>query len=164
MIIRLTETLATKLHEEWKVVVPSHNRPFLDWHATLFKVERVHYILVMNSTTLYTVIMPGAGIIDTPRFLEQTVATLQAVITADDPFLFPVHISPFLQSIIISKSGNPSALVSMQAVVRGAILLLGERHYSPRKAADALNDRPWKQFGFRTPKELMQLLKQTTPA
>ena len=108
--------------------------------------------------------MHGAGITDTPRFLEQTLATLQLVINADDPFLFPAHIAPFLQSITISKSGNPSALVSMQAVVRGAILLLGERHYSPRDATDALNERPWKQFGFRTPKEVLQLLKQTTTA
>ncbi len=62
MIIRLTAKLGKKIKNIPSATLPPDSNPFADWSAHLFTAERRQYILVANTSSLYSVVMPGKGI------------------------------------------------------------------------------------------------------
>jgi len=61
MILRVTAKLGKKIKSIPTETLPLDADPFADWSAHLFTAERRQYILLANTTSLYTVVMPGRG-------------------------------------------------------------------------------------------------------
>ena len=60
MIFRLSQKLATKL----KVApseMPLDANPFADWSAHLFTAERMQFVILTNTESLYSTVMSGRG-------------------------------------------------------------------------------------------------------
>lgn len=62
MILRPTLKLARKLHESNLPALSPAASPYLDWHATLFTHHRHQHVLLVNSRSLFSVLLPGKGI------------------------------------------------------------------------------------------------------
>jgi hypothetical protein len=54
MIFRLTHKLAKKIRIAPLQNLPPDRNPFIDWTAHLFTAERVQYLIVTNTTSLYS--------------------------------------------------------------------------------------------------------------
>jgi hypothetical protein len=59
MILRLTHRLATKLGLELVPSLPPAGNSLCDWTAHLFMAGRLQYIIVTNTTALYSYVIPG---------------------------------------------------------------------------------------------------------
>ena len=70
MILRVTAKLGKKIKHIPSEALPLDADPFADWSAHLFTAERRQYILLANTTSLYTVVMPGRGITSVDTFVR----------------------------------------------------------------------------------------------
>ncbi|QDT39969.1 hypothetical protein Pan241w_00220 [Gimesia alba] len=59
MIFRLSHTLNQKIKTGKLTALPLHQSPFGDWSCHLFYGNRSPYILLCNSKSLYSCVMPG---------------------------------------------------------------------------------------------------------
>jgi len=156
MIIRLTQKLAAKLKESPASSLPRDPDLFADWTANLFTANRVQYIILVNSATLYSVIMYGRGITDGGIFIDRALSALRDFMTDDDlPFFFHRFIVPQSATVSFSKTGDRSLLGSINDLVACAKIHLGEYDDSPVGAAKRLNDMPMKFLGYQFPREEM---------
>lgn len=154
MIIRLTQKLAARLKEAPASSLSRDPNLFADWTANLFTANRVQYIILVNSATLYSVIMYGRGVTDGGIFIDRALSALRDFMTADDlPFFFHRFIVPQSKTVSFSKTGDRSLLGSMNEHVACAKIHLGEYDDSPVEAAKRLNDTPLKYLGYQTPRE-----------
>jgi hypothetical protein len=70
MIFRLSQKLNAKIEVGTLPTLPLDDNPFADWSARLFFVDRMQYILLSNTKSLYSTVMYGKGITDEGRFVE----------------------------------------------------------------------------------------------
>jgi hypothetical protein len=59
MILRLSARLAKKIKAPVLPRAGKADNPFLDWHCSLFTFKRSRYMIVSNSTSLFSVFMHG---------------------------------------------------------------------------------------------------------
>ena len=57
MIVRLSGKLAKKIGESPTESLPQDPNPFADWSCHLFRADRVQYILITNTPSLYSMVM-----------------------------------------------------------------------------------------------------------
>ncbi len=57
--------------------LPPHDNPLVDWTANLFTVSRWQCILLTNSQSLYSVVLPGKGVPNEWAFVEQSMRALR---------------------------------------------------------------------------------------
>lgn len=62
MIFRLSQRLARKLKIDGLRSLPLNENPFADWSAHLFTIARTQYIIVVNTKSLYSVLLYGKPI------------------------------------------------------------------------------------------------------
>ena len=107
----------------------------------LFTADRVQYIIVANTPSLYSGVMFGRGITDESRFLERAVATIRDVLEDDgQAFVFRQFIAPQSGTVRFAKALDRSLTGSLNELVATATILFEERQYSPHAVADHLND------------------------
>lgn len=156
MIIRLTQKLADKIGEAPANALPRDPDLFADWTANLFTANRVQYIILVNSATLYTVLMYGRGITDGGIFIDRALSALRDFMTDDDlPFFFHRFVVPQSAKVSFSKTGDRSLLGSINDHVACAKIYLSESDESPFVVAGRLNDTPMKYLGYQIPREEM---------
>ncbi|MFA7405395.1 MAG: hypothetical protein WC007_15485 [Pelobacteraceae bacterium] len=154
MIIRLTQKLAAKLGESPTNALPRDPDIFSDWTGHLFTANRTQYVILVNSATLYTVLMYGRGITDGGIFIDRLLSTLRDYMTDDDlPFLFHRFIVPRSATVSFSKTGDRSLLGSINDHVAIAKSYLIEMDESPFTVAGSLNSTPMKYLHYRTARE-----------
>lgn len=164
MIIRLTQKLVAKLKEAPASSLPRDPDLFADWTANLFTANRVQYIILVNSATLYSVIMYGRGITDGGIFIDRALSALRDFMTDDDlPFFFHHFIVPQSATVSFSKTGDRSLLGSINDHVACAKMHLCEYDDSPFEASKRLNETTMKYLGYQTPREEMMRLSATIP-
>ena len=71
MIFRISTKLGKKIHVTPDKMLPVDPNPFADWSANLFDVGRSQYVLITNTISLYSVVMPGRGLRNNRLFLER---------------------------------------------------------------------------------------------
>lgn len=153
MIIRLTQKLASKLKESPANTLPRDPELFSDWIANLFTANRVQYIILVNSATLYSVILYGRGITDGGIFIDRALSVLRDFMTDDDlPFFFRRFIASQSVDVSFSKTGDRSLLGSVNDLVACAKMHLSEYDDSPFEAAKRLNNMPMKYLGYHIPR------------
>jgi hypothetical protein len=165
MIIRLTQKLAAKIKEAPASSLSRDPDLFADWTANLFTANRVQYIILVNSATLYSVIMFGRGVTDGGIFIDRALSALRDFMTDDDvPFFFHRFIVPQSTTVSFSKTGDRSLLGSINDLVACAKIHLGEYEDFPFVAAKRLNEMPMKFIGYQFPREEMMKRSATISA
>lgn len=161
MIIRPTLKLAKKLHEpDLSAALGPARDPLLDWHAALFVANRYQYMLVMNTFSLFSVILPGSGIVDLGSFLDEVLAGIRNTMAHSGLFLYPSRIAPNTDRVSICKTLGPSPLASLSDMAWHAMRYLIAHDKSPLEASILLNDIPRGPLKYRTPLEFTQEMAQ----
>lgn len=64
MIIRLTQKLGKKIGLSPKEALPLEGNPYADWTGHPFTARRVQYILLVNTSSMFSVVLFGRGILE----------------------------------------------------------------------------------------------------
>jgi hypothetical protein len=83
MIIRLSERLNAKIKARTLATLPLDENPFADWSAGSFLVGRLQYLLLTNTKSLYSTVLPGKGVTNEKTFIERALSTIREFMDAD---------------------------------------------------------------------------------
>lgn len=118
MIFRITQKLAKKIKVVPVAALPPHDNPLLDWTANLFMVSRWQCIILTNSASLYSVIVPGKGVPNERAFIEQGMKALRDTMALDGIMdMFDTRIASALDSVRFCKTGDRRVLGSMNELI-----------------------------------------------
>ncbi len=141
MIIRITQKLAKKIHESDFQEKPLDTCPLADWSANLFTVERVQYILLSNTLSLYSVLLLGRGIVDHSDLINHFLQSLSAIMKEDGwEDDFQKQILPEAKGVMFAKPLDRQVTGSMNELIREAKFFLELDEYSPFEVNKRLND------------------------
>ncbi len=158
MIIRSTQKLAKILHTELPPALPPAVDSLLDWHATVFQADRDHYFLLMNSVSLYSVVLLGDGIQDQSEFYRQALTAMRETMAADGLFLYAARIASQADRTAFCKTTGPSPLASMSNLANRATRLFLRDSPSPIEVGLRLNHIPYLALRSNTPREAIEAL------
>jgi len=157
MILRLTVKLAQKIGLYPLTAVPNDKggNPLLDWHAHLFTVRRIKYILATNTASLYSLVMPGRGITTGRQFSQALSDGLQAFLSVQGqpPTPAGILLSPD-QDAVFAKITDRHILGSMNDLIFQSKIRLGEWQQTPFAVSYYLNETPMSYLKYRSPKDL----------
>ena len=141
MIFRLSQRLNQKIKAGIPDVLPLHENPFVDWSCHIFPANRSQYILLCNTKSLYSCVMPAKGITNQKRFAENAMNCVRDF-TADDAnqWAFRKFIAPEYETVQFSKAFNRSVTSSMNQLIEYAQDLLIEDEMHPHEVGFKLND------------------------
>jgi ribosomal protein S18 acetylase RimI-like enzyme len=165
MIIRLTSKLAEKLGIALVEVLPAGTDPYLDWTARVFTVRRLQHILLTNTRTLYSVVMPGRGITTSTRLLAAMSASLEELMGQDGSgSIFGSSILLAMATAAFSKNTNRSVTGSMNDLVSLAERYILDGDLSLLDVSRKLNEAPMSYLGYESPRGALKSLamKQET--
>lgn len=169
MIFRLTVKLAKKIGFDPLPVLPCDKGKdlLLDWNAHLFTVQRTQYILVTNTRSLYSLVMPGRGITTDRQFIQSVRTGLQAFMARQGHHLKGVknQLSQELETFF-SKIIDRRILGSMNDLIFQSKIRLEEGQQTPFEVSFYLNETPMSYLKYRSPKDVFQqlLLQQGEPS
>lgn len=160
MIFRLTHKLAKKVGIKSLVCLPPERNPFADWSAHLFTAQRVQYVIMTNTPSLYSVVMYGRGITDDNRFVKSALSCMSEFMTSDgNEFLLRRLIAPRTGMISFSRMGDRRVLGSIGDLVMQSKYHLVEGEVSPFGVSLLLNQTPMSYIGYRSPREAFKSLR-----
>ena len=141
MIFSLSQKLNQKLKTGTSEALPLHENPFADWSCHIFSANRRQYILLSNTKSLYSCVMPAKGITNQKQFAENALKCIRDF-TADDAnqWAYRKFIAPECETVHFSKALNRSVTSSMNQLVECAQILLIEDQMSPHEVGFKLND------------------------
>ena len=150
MIIRLAQSLNSKINAGNLSTAPLDKNPYADWTARLFRANRTQYILLTHTTSLYSVVMLGKGVSHDSIFIKRALENLREFMTADCLGLIYMNfIVPTTGSVRFAKPLNRSVTGSMNEfeLVAKDLLLSGE--IAPFDVGNTLNQRPMSAIGAK---------------
>ena len=143
MIFRLSQKLATKIKAGALRALPRHENPLADWSAHLFVAGRTQYLLLSNTTSLYSTVMYGKGVTTDSHFIERALGGIREFMEADGlAFAYRRLIAPATASVRFAKALDRSVTGSMNDMVKHATYWLAEGDQSPFDVGFRLNDIP----------------------
>lgn len=123
--------------------LPLHENPFADWSAGLFLVGRSQYILVSNTKSLYTSVLPGKGVTDDKTFIERALSSIREFMESDGyEGVYERLVAPVSESVRFAKALNRSVKGSMNDMTKHAAFWLAESDVSPIEIGSRLKDIP----------------------
>lgn len=161
MIFRLTLKLAKKIGIAPLLVIPSdkNQNSLLDWSANLFTVQRTQYIILTNSISLYSVVMPGRGITNDKQFIREALSCMQEFIIVDgNKVMYDNFIEPESKIIYFSKIIDRRVSGSMNDLIFQAKVYLGEGQKQPSDVSFLLNKSPMSYLNYNHPRNEFQKL------
>ena len=164
MIFRLSTKLSRKIAEAKLEPAPIDPNRFADWSCHVFTCDRTQYVILTNTTTLYSVVMYGRGISSDNCLIKQACNSIREVMTADGfEMLYVKFILPALGSFCFAKALDRAVTGSMNDLIRLAKAHLEEEAISPFEASFKLNDAPMSLLEYDNPRAAMGKLKATEP-
>jgi hypothetical protein len=143
MIFRLSQKLSHKIKAETLATLPLDENPFADWSAGLFLVGRPQYILVTNTKSLYSTVLPAKGVTDEKTFIERALSSIQEFMDADgQEGVYEGLVAPVSGSVRLSKALNRSVTGSMNDMTRHAAYWLAAGDISPSEIGSRLKEIP----------------------
>jgi predicted GIY-YIG superfamily endonuclease len=141
MIFRISQKFNQKIKTGTLAALPLHENPFADWSCHIFPANRRQYILLSNTKSLYSCVMPAKGITNQKYFVEGALNCIRDF-TADDAnqWAFRKFIAPESETIQFSKALNRSVISSTNQLVDCAQGLLIECQMTPHEVGFKLND------------------------
>lgn len=141
MTFRLSHKLNANVKAGKLAPLPPAGDPLADWSAHLFVADRVQYILLSNTTSLYSAVMYGRGITDVDEFLKCALATLRDSLEADGlGDAYRRHILPATGPVRFAGASGRAVTGSMNELVAQAKFLLAGGDFSPFNLGSRLND------------------------
>jgi hypothetical protein len=141
MIFRLSQKLNAKIKTGALATLPLDDNPFADWSAGLFLVGRSQYVLVSNTKSLYSTVLPGKGVTNDSAFIESALRSIREFMEADgQESVYERHIAPASGSVRFTKALNRSVTGSMNDLIHHAAAWLAEGDLSPHDVGVRLND------------------------
>ena len=153
MIVRLSARLGKKIKVVPSVVLPADSNPYADWSAHLFTAARSQYILISNTTSLYSMVMLGEGITDDNKFLKRMMNYMGEFMRHDEhKLIFDKLIDPSASTVSFSKSFNRAVIGSMNDLVFQSKFYLAERIFL-FDVSRKLNEAPMSYLDYSNPRE-----------
>lgn len=139
MIFRLSQKLNAKIKAGTLAALPLEENPFADWSAHLFAIGSTQYILLSNTKSLYSAVVPAKGIYDDDTFIERMLENLREFLADDgQQSVFRRFIAPATGTIRFAKALNRTTTSSMNELILSATAQL-EDGISPYEAGFRLN-------------------------
>ncbi|HWG44595.1 MAG TPA: hypothetical protein VN688_17595 [Gemmataceae bacterium] len=143
MIFRLSEKLNAKIKAGTLATLPLDENPFADWSAGLFLVGRSQYILLSNTRSLYSTILPDKGVTDESAFIERALSSIREFMDADgQEAVYERLVAPVSGSVRFAKALNRSVTGSMNDMTKHAAYYLAAGDVSPFEIGSRLNGIP----------------------
>jgi hypothetical protein len=143
VIFRLSEKLNAKIKAGTLAILPLDENPFIDWSAGLFLVGRSQYILLTNTKSLYSTVLPGKGITDESTFIERALSSIREFMDADgQEGVYERLVAPVSGSVQFAKALNRSVTGSMNDMTKHAAFWLAAGDVSPIKIGSRLKGIP----------------------
>ena len=143
MIFRLSQKLNSKIKVGTLTILPLDDNPLADWSAALFIAGRTPYILLSNTKSLYSTVLPGKGVTSGGTFVERSLSSIRAFMQDDgQEEVFQRFIAPAHATIRFAKALNRSVTGSMNDMTRHAAYLLAGNEVSPSEVGFRLNEIP----------------------
>jgi hypothetical protein len=120
---------------------PLDENPFADWSAALFVAGRTQYILLSNTKSLYSTVLPGKGVTSESTFIERALSGIRELLEAEgQESAFSRFIVPASSKVRFAKALDRSVSGSMNDLIRHATVWLTEGDLSPHDVGVRLND------------------------
>jgi len=161
MIFRLTLKLSKKVgFTSLPALLSNKNlNPLMDWNANLFTVQRIQYIILTNTASLYSMVMHGRGITNDRQFIREVLSFMKEFMTIDgNKAIFEKFIEPEVRNIFFSKIVDRRVSGSMNDLIFQAKMHLIEGHKSPLDVSFFLNESPMSYLSYSRPKIEFQKL------
>jgi hypothetical protein len=143
MIFRLSQKMNAKIKAGTLRTLPLDENSFADWSAALFVADRTQYILLSNTKSLYSTVMPGKGITDDGYFIERALSSIREFMEDDgQEFVYQRFIAPASASVRFAKALNRSVTGSMNDMTKHAAYDLAEGDVVPFEIGSRLNGIP----------------------
>lgn len=147
MIVRLSQKLSTKIKAGKLAELPLAANPYADWSCHLFNVGRTQYIILMNTVSFYTCLMPGKGISSEAMLLSRAKETIGGFMADDNmQFIFSKYVAPSFSELQFAKQLSRAAIGSMNEHIRGAKILF-EYGVELSEIGHELNQTPMSAIG-----------------
>ena len=141
MIFRLTQALNARVKAGKLEALPLHPNPLLDWSAHMFLVGRKPFVLLSNTASLLSVVIPGHGIASQARFLVFALEAIRQCMESHGGKAVSWTVIPSDgKSVQFAKSLNRSVSGSLNELVQQAELWLAEGEMTLTEVGDRLND------------------------
>jgi len=155
MIFRIAQTLGKKIKVAPAEIVPPDPNPFADWSARLFTADRKQFVILTNTHSLYSVVMPGRGVASGAAFSDRAVECIEEFTATDGlEFIYRRFVEPDTETIRFSKALNRSVTGSMNDLVYHAQVWLIELGLSTLAVSFRLNEMPMSAINYRFPREV----------
>lgn len=161
MIFRLTLKLSKKIGIAPLPAVPfdKSRNSLIDWSAHLFTAQRILYIILTNTVSLYSMVMYGRGITNDKKFIQGVLSYMREFMTIDgNKFLFEKYIEPQDNEMFFSKIVDRQVMGSMNDLVFQAKVHLNMGKLSPSDVSFRLNESPMSYLNYSRPKDELQKL------
>jgi hypothetical protein len=140
MILRLSHALNIKIKAGTLKPLPLDANPYADWSCSLFTADRTQYILVSNTTALYSCVLYGRGITNDSHFIERVLSSLREFMDNDWlAFIYHRFIAPSSGTVYFASTLNRSVTGSMNELVQEAKHWLEREEISPHDLGFRLN-------------------------
>lgn len=121
--------------------------PYSDWTCRTFSVDEQSLMLITNTTSLYSILVPANGLENWEQFLNGFSFVLEKYIVWDGlEEIFTKYINPELDQIQLSKSLNRTITGSMSDMIKLTELMFYELTLD--EIAMKLNKTPFKAIGY----------------
>jgi len=128
MLFRPTQKLATKIKLGKRTEKPLEQVALVDWSANLFVTDRKQFILLSNTQSLYSCIVPAAGIVNESKFVDAAMQTIENFMREDGLIdIFEKFILGSDPTVQFAKALNRSVTGSMNDHIFAAKLYLGDK-------------------------------------
>lgn len=142
MILRLSEKLAAKIDAPEAEAMALADDPLTDFTARLFTVARTQYVLVSNTASLYSVLLPGRGMRSPHELIIPFLRTLEDQLAREGfTDAYQTRIAPGSGAIVYGKALSRSVTGSMNDQVVQAKRTLADG-IDLDASADILNGMP----------------------
>lgn len=142
MLFRPSQKLAKKLRIATLKPEPADPNPFADWSAHVFTVVRTQYLILTNTSTLYSTVMNGRGVTDSRQFAERAASAIRDLLMADRrEFIYERYLAPAANAVRYASAMNRSVTGSMNDLIYAAKMRLADG-WPPAAIGLDLNETP----------------------
>lgn len=121
----------------------SASSPYLDWSAHTFVAMRYRYLIVANSASLFSIVVPQVGVTSADAFIRIVGSAMQRYLQeCGRGALLTKHIAPHLGTVVFGRFTDRGVMGSVNDYVYTARNYLIPDGLSPVEVADQLNHTP----------------------
>ena len=162
MTICLSNAMADKLGIEITTTAEVEANPLWDWAAHLFRCGRRQYVLVVNTTSLFPVVLEGRGLKNEKTFLNALLPALRDqhrifdLEAAFDRYIMPTDGS--VPPVIWSKVGLRQVTGSMNRHIEDARMIVEDAVWdgyeiTPQQLSLKLNENIFTMLAYSRPSD-----------